>query len=359
MRRLRIHQSVLSKRSGFTIVELMMVVGIVLFLIATSAIVVRNIGNKSREKATMATIVKINGLLNQRTQAFQKYLESTKSNKAIEAKILENYIEFNDSMNPPFLGSKSRAISKPVMEILAKKDLFRESFPQFLGENLEVDDLIDGVRNGTVKVPIQNLNADLSAEYLYYIITQHEGFGVSPAGEDTFNASEVADTDNDGLKEFVDGWGRPLRFYRWPTRVIVPTGLTDLNGDGIHGDGIDRAIASVFFDALPRQPRVGNELDPLLVDPDDPLGRIVKEDERLGGLLVPLFDPSTNHAAYKYSTVNTFWMPLIVSAGEDGILGLYEPNDLVNNGALGRPISPTVEGIYDNITNHNQRAGGR
>ena len=271
MRRFKIHQSVQSTRSGFTIVELMMVVAILLFLIATSAFVVRNIGNKAREKATMASIVKINGLLTQRIQAFQKYLESARSNKEIEAKIYNNYAIFTDSMNQPYLGSKARAISRPVMEILAKKDLFRENFPQIPGENTDVDDLIDGVEHGT-----SNPDANLSAEYLYFVLTKHDAYGISPVGEDAFSTSEVGDTDGDGLKEFVDGWGRPLRFYRWPTHLIRPGGA-----------GIDRQAASILFSSLPPAPSVGNEQDPLAVDPDDPLGRLKIENTRQGNLLTP------------------------------------------------------------------------
>ena len=158
----------------------------------------------------------------------------------------------------------------------------------------------------------------ISSEYLYYVLTQYDAFGAAAAGEDAFNASEVADTDG----------------------------------------GIDRTTASIFFSGLPAQPAL-NEIDPLNIDPDDPLGRIQHEDDRLGGLFLLLFDSSTSYASYKYGTMNTFWMPLVVSAGEDGILGLYEPFNTASNGVLAYPILPTVEGVFDNITNHNQRAGGR
>ena len=33
---------------------------------------------------------------------------------------------------------------------------------------------------------------------------------------DDFSDREVKDTDGDGLLEFVDAWGQPLQFYRWP-----------------------------------------------------------------------------------------------------------------------------------------------
>ena len=331
-----------------------MVVGILLFLIATSAIVVRNVGNKAREKGTMATIVKINGLLNQRILAYQKVVDSSRSQKLIQTRTNRKRGELVSAMG----NKKYQILVQPVVEILVRKDLFRENFPQLRGENVLVEDLIDGTLNGTTTNPISNPDADLSAEFLYFILTQYDSLGISPVGEDAFNTSEVGDTDNDGLKEFIDAWGRPLRFYRWPTRLIHPFGSTIIRRD----------IAGVFFSGLPPAPTL-NEADPLTVDPDDPLGRLLSENTRTNGLMTPLFSDSVDYRliapsppAYpgEYATLGRYWMPLIVSAGEDGILGLYEPNDFTNNGVLAQPTSvPADEGIFDNLTNHNQRAGGR
>jgi hypothetical protein len=51
------------------------------------------------------------------------------------------------------------------------------------------------------------------AECLYMIIT----FGLDDADAITnFSQSDVGDSDNDGLPEFLDGWGRPISFIRWP-----------------------------------------------------------------------------------------------------------------------------------------------
>ena len=51
---------------------------------------------------------------------------------------------------------------------------------------------------------------------LYAILVE----GVGPLGSvfsrDDFTDQEVKDTDGDGLPEFVDAWGQPLQFFRWP-----------------------------------------------------------------------------------------------------------------------------------------------
>lgn len=341
MQRLENHQSVRSARRGFTIVELMMVIGILLFLIATSAVVVRNIGNKAREKATMATIVKVNGLVQDRIEAMRKALDSGKNQQQLRSLVGQKYNSLVSSF-----GAKYRGLPRPVVDILVRKDIFRQNLPQYIEENASVNASM-GAAAGVLGA---DNGASISSEYLYYILTNHETYGVPPVGEDTFITTEVADSDNDGLKEFVDAWGKPLRFYRWPTRLIKPGGST-----------INRDIAGVFFAGLPPASAAGfNESDPLDVDADDPQGRILYEDDRSGNLLIPLFNDSASYTTGQYATMNTYWVPLIVSAGEDGILGLYEPSDETNNGVLAQPISVTaVDGIFDNITNHNQRAGGR
>ena len=54
------------------------------------------------------------------------------------------------------------------------------------------------------------------SETLYAILVE----GVGPLGSvfsrDDFSDREVKDTDGDGLPEFVDAWGQPLQFFRWP-----------------------------------------------------------------------------------------------------------------------------------------------
>jgi len=54
------------------------------------------------------------------------------------------------------------------------------------------------------------------AEMLYAVLVEGLGPLGSVFNRDEFTAREVQDTDGDGLPEFVDAWGEPLQFYRWP-----------------------------------------------------------------------------------------------------------------------------------------------
>lgn len=54
------------------------------------------------------------------------------------------------------------------------------------------------------------------AEMLYALLVEARGPLASVFNADDFTNREVQDTDHDGLPEFVDAWGEPLYFYRWP-----------------------------------------------------------------------------------------------------------------------------------------------
>ncbi len=51
---------------------------------------------------------------------------------------------------------------------------------------------------------------------LYALLVEARGPLGSVFNADDFTNKEVQDTDHDGLPEFVDAWGEPLYFYRWP-----------------------------------------------------------------------------------------------------------------------------------------------
>ncbi|GAC1475401.1 MAG: hypothetical protein NVSMB9_27860 [Isosphaeraceae bacterium] len=54
------------------------------------------------------------------------------------------------------------------------------------------------------------------SEMLYALLVNGQGPLGSVFSPDEFSDREVRDTDGDGLPEFVDAWGEPIQFYRWP-----------------------------------------------------------------------------------------------------------------------------------------------
>jgi len=82
------------------------------------------------------------------------------------------------------------------------------------------------------KLQTNHLHKTARAEMLYAILVEGQGPFGSVFSRDEFTDKEVRDTDGDGLLEFVDAWGQPLQFFRWPVlyhsdlqhgQTIVPT----------------------------------------------------------------------------------------------------------------------------------------
>jgi hypothetical protein len=97
-----------------------------------------------------------------------------------------------------------------------------------------VDDFAEGVDttnfNQVIACLRNHTHNTARSEVLYAFLVEAPGALVT---RDSFKASEVGDTDGDGLPEFLDGWGNPIRFYRWPTHYH-----SDLQR-GINPEGFD------------------------------------------------------------------------------------------------------------------------
>mgnify|MGYP000982551294 CR=1 FL=1 len=217
-----------------------------------------------------------------------------------------------------------------------------------------VDDFAEGVDNSNFNQVVACLNNHTHntarSETLYAFLIESPGALVT---RDSFKASEVGDTDGDGLPEFLDGWGNPIRFYRWPThyhsdlqRGINPEGFDgiDNNGkDGVDYDGTasgDYAEAAVYVDVS--ENREINQLDPnnqlvspvwwsdISTTPSYPgfKARVFQT------MFFPLVEPLASSATIDYpprwdrqgffKRRNFHTKYLILSAGRDGKPGVFE-----------------------------------
>lgn len=216
----------------------MVVVGIIALLAGISFTVIGGAMESSRRAATLTTIAKINKAYQQQLRGFYLHLDE---DKALTNRLAGNF-------RPPG-GNYQMTTDKEASIALARKLRVRNQFPQHgltkiqLGSGYhpevfgfdgdpETGDELPAFRQwarpaaagggiGSATDP-NNFAAD-SAELLYLIITESTIPG-APVLDTNFSASEIGDTDGDGWTEFLDAWGQPLRFYRWPTRLINPGG---------------------------------------------------------------------------------------------------------------------------------------
>lgn len=389
-----------TRKRGFTLLELLIVVSIIGMLTAMTVVVMRGIADQAQEEATVATIRKINGLLEARVEAFDRAFDQ-------QGSFQQRYVTATDAI---LAEKRIFGVRPEVKLILAKKIAFRHNFPQRHEDLLKLGFAANGVtpvsdfvgdalktagrvidRNGNQIADAVDATADsgasnvhsadaqvndetVSSELLYWFLVKSGNFGSSSVAADTFSALEIADTDGDGLLEFIDGWGNPLRFYRWPTRMIdydaphpfqpiLDPSIADATDTRVINDD-ERLYANVLMKGLPPAPTtLPNGATPremLFTDPDDPIGRLYSEMERLNGLNGKPALAAEFSATLWYHTPETYHTPLIMSAGVDEELGLFEPSDTANGGHLASVIDPNrLDSLLDNLTNRNRRAGGR
>ncbi len=426
-------------RRGFTLIEILVVVGIILILMGMMGVVLTNSIRKAREAATIALIQKIEGLLDERIKGFERATKSRDFQRIVETITQQLKTEDEDVDNDGTLDPGEDLngnnindqgvlrLSPTLIAAIARKQFFRENFPQRfedLAPNSNVfpaTTVLPAVMSGDPAITYVAANhrrRTESAALLYYVLTEMQIFGVPPVGDTEFKTSEVRDTDGDGLMEFVDGWGRPLRFYRWPTRLLKPNGPFGINGTPAGGGtfatygslGSDdvvvpssiRSIAALLMAGLPSGPVVAGQWDSLSEDPDDPYGLITTELKRqfaVGIYAGPAYPAGTATSPSRFQepyfpTLDTYHTPLVISVGGDGSrprdndtgadteieegLGLFEPFEGTDSnsdgipdtdlGILAQPRGLTISGgtydtsavmspLSDNLTNRNRRAG--
>ena len=142
---------------------------------------------------------------------------------------------------------------------------------------------------GTVPlVPVQGWETTNANSELLYLIIEDSTMNGSSAME-LFGRTEVGDTDKDGFNEFLDAYGRPIQWVRWPSGF--PSTLR------YHPDLLDPAL----IDPVTKVSRFsGDSIDRMKVDPG-------------------LRPNASGDAKVLIPDIGTF--PLVVSPGVDGVFG--------------------------------------
>ncbi len=152
-----------------------------------------------------------------------------------------------------------------------------------------------------------------SAECLYMLVMYGTGDGEART---LFTSQDIGDTDGDGAPEFLDGWGNPIRFIRWPTGFITISSRMTGDGDADH-DPFDP-----FRRDTPKITPSSNPKPELYPNPfDDGVATIRARNAR--GLTTPTQPP------YLFACR---LVPLIFSHGADEQGGLYSVEEVTEGG---------------------------
>lgn len=294
------------RRSGFTLVELLIVIALIALLSSAAMFAMFGMIEEAKADRTRAQIEKINDIIAARWEGYRT--------RAVPLRIPPQ----NPPLPPALVGQ---------LRLAALRELMRMELPDRISDVTDTPSLLfrnpANVFNGapaqalyitppavwrnyrrragyTQNLPLPNTwpqtvaggsstwtSENQQAECLYMILatTQDE----NDSGLDFFAQSEIGDIDGDGMPEILDAWGRPIMWIRWPAGFISdrqrPSDPAFTQPDAL-GSGPDP------FDPL--------RLDPRYTDQDAPNQR-------------------QNDPFLMY--------PLIYSAGPDGVYELYAPGN--------------------------------
>ncbi len=305
------NQMALRNRSvqGFTLIELLVVISILGTLAGMFTLAYRGAQQDSNTQKTRLTIQKISDVLRARMQDYETYpvptgIPATASvatgfhpgmKMVLEERarllMLRSIIrtempdhpddlkatQFWGTANPPIIYAMPTGLTKKVGAL---------NVPIFVpGTDVMPNALTSRAANMYAKLKLypQWDATNANAELLYLIVEDSELDGSSAI--EAFGASEIADTDGDGLYEFIDAFGYPIQWIRWPS------GFSKVGS--IYPDMLDSAIL-------------------------DSSGNLKINSEPYDRLKA---DPGWS-ASNSNLMPSVYPMPLVVSAGPDGFFGL-------------------------------------
>lgn len=179
----------MKQRTGFTLIEMLVVVMIITMLAGLTLSAVGSARNAAAAARTRATIEKINRV------------------------VMKHYASY-----------QYRKVNIDITSDMSKKDVAREKLNALrVLIRQEMPDRKSDVtslkyKNKTKPAITQMFSSKcdtgteeyMAAELLYMQVM------ADPVGAGMFSEGEIGDYDQDGLPEFLDGWGRPIRYILWP-----------------------------------------------------------------------------------------------------------------------------------------------
>lgn len=246
--------SVRGRRSGFTIVELLVVAVIMAMLAGLMLAGLGRVRQRAKADKTRSTIRKINEIIVPQYESFLRRrvpaadlgtstnLLTTATTRLIITRTICLY-EMPDSWLDVAANGTSR-----ILQSATNMSGLVYATPLAVTGTIPAYAFTPQVRGyGAYR---QSLAATLthqhrSAECLYMIVSRGQS---DPDLMEQFRNDELGDTDNDGAQEFLDGWGRPISFMRWPTGFVAPFSLAQVADPVNRHDPLDpfRAEPAAF-----------------------------------------------------------------------------------------------------------------
>lgn len=210
-------------RKAFSLVELLVAVSIVVLLMAIMGAALSAARTRGGKDKTLATITAIDEVL----QRHFASMESSRVGASVPAVARGAAIRRQITADMPDSWDEVRHMRDNAAEFTSARQ-----------------------RGYVASLAIVNPSDDVGdAECLFMIITQ--GALADCLSSASFDSIPVGDTDSDGAPEFLDAWGKPIRYVLWPAAYEQPLGTKYFD-------------QTAPFDGLPATGATGGSMRPLL-----------------------------------------------------------------------------------------------
>lgn len=256
------------ERIAFTLVELLVAISIIGVLAGLAVFALLGAQTDARVARTRGTIQKLNEIILQRWEEYRyrpvnippgvatllvpgssppQSAVSPREQARLRMVVLRDMMRLempdriSDLLYPPtqytvaLTTGSARKVDRPMPTAwgVIYKSLYnriaglrQQGHPNWAGWTLPIDiDNVAPYAGGSIPfadpvaplttVPMDQWEAAVQSSELLYLIVANSNYGGSSALE-FFRPSEIGDSDEDGLLEFIDAWGQPISWIRWP-----------------------------------------------------------------------------------------------------------------------------------------------
>jgi type II secretory pathway pseudopilin PulG len=204
------------RSQGVTLIELMVAILIVIMLASMVLFALQRAQVSARQARTQALVARLHSIIGRQWATYQtrrvpvdasSLAPALAAELSTKAKRVLIRMELPDRWSEVAAGNSGASVTVNAVNYQISPTAAARSYYRYytsVSAGITGDDL--------PSTDYQN------AECLYMIVTV--GLPLEREMLGTFSEAEVGDVDGDGAKEFLDAWGKPIGFLRWPVGFV-------------------------------------------------------------------------------------------------------------------------------------------
>jgi prepilin-type N-terminal cleavage/methylation domain-containing protein len=230
--------------AGFTLVELMVVMVVLALLAALTLSGLAGVRDRAKADKTRTTIRKINDIILPQYESYlsRRVLQRNWSPASVWNPSTKRFIT-SGTITSSTSAATNRLWGLRLLMTLEMPDQWSDVAPAATLPNWAITAPVKRYAALKTSGTVAPSTAYEGAECLAMIVLRG---GFDPDLVELFRGDELGDLDGDRHPEFLDGWGRPIGFIRWPVGFESPLQPQDASLNPDPFDPQQRSVAMTF-----------------------------------------------------------------------------------------------------------------